>query len=58
MKQSKYQITKKKELERQAVILYKQGLSLRAVSEGVGRSHEWVRKVIKLLVDKSAIDKS
>jgi len=57
MKQSKYQIAKKKDLEAQAVILYKQGLSLRAVGKGVGRSYEWVRNVVKPLGDNSVFDK-
>ena len=53
MTQSKYQITKRKKLEEQAKLLYKQGLSLRAVGKGVGRSYEWVRKVVKSIVDNS-----
>ena len=57
MKQSKYQIAKKKDLEAQAIILYKQGLSLRAVGKGVGRSYEWVRRVVNSPVDNIGFDK-
>jgi hypothetical protein len=34
------------ELARKANLLYKQGLTLRSVGFAIGRSHEWVRKVI------------
>lgn len=51
MTQSKYRLAK---LERQkkkdvgvALVLYKQGLSLREIGKVVGKSHEWVRLALR-----------
>ena len=48
MKQSIYAKKKREELEKKAVLLYKQGLPLREVGNGLTpkRSHEWVRKTL------------
>ncbi len=46
MKLSKYQKQKIDKQRKKTRMLYKQGLTLREVSNIVGYSHEWVRKVI------------
>ena len=53
MKTSKYQKLKISKEAKKAVLLYKQGLTLREVGNLIGRSHEWVRKQINdLSTDK------
>lgn len=42
-----YQKQLTEELKDQTVELYKQGLSMRAVAERVGRSHQWVALVVR-----------
>lgn len=46
MKVSPYRAAKTGEKKKQALDLYKQGLSLRAVSRAVGMSHQWVSNAI------------
>ena len=46
MKHSIYQQKKIDRLKREAVRLYKTGLSLRDVGDMVGKSHEWVRAAL------------
>jgi transposase len=55
MKLSKYKIQKNLELKQSALLLYKQGMSLKEVAKIIGRSHEWVRKGINEL---STVDKN
>jgi len=54
MKRSSYQEEKILKLKKKAVLLYKQGLTLREVEKIVGRSYEWVRKA---LIELKAVDK-
>jgi len=49
MKISKYKRTKIEELKRTALVLYKEGYSLRQVGAMVGMSHQWVNLAIKEL---------
>lgn len=57
MKKSIYQQEKDKTLAAKALILYKQGLTLREVGKAVDKSHEWVRKAIST-IHNGAVDKN
>ena len=52
MKVSPYRAAKIAEKKKQALELYKQGLSLRAVSKAIGMSHQWVATAIALLTSE------
>lgn len=47
MKTSIYQKNVRLKLRRKAVQLYKKGLSTRQVAAVIGKSHQWVSRVIK-----------
>lgn len=47
MKISVYQNKIKTKVKKEALTLYKKGLSLRKVAIAVGKSHTWVAKVVR-----------
>ena len=47
MKSSPYQVERRKESYRKALMLYKQGLNLREVGDAMKKSHEWARSAIQ-----------
>lgn len=55
MKVSPYRAAKTDKKKREAIELYKQGLSLRAASRVVGMSHQWVANALNDAVGELSV---